>query len=91
MKDDTDYFIFKAPSSGKYKVNAVITQPETDHHLSNSVNKGTTLVSSKLIYAGEGWKNISDGYVALKKGQKLYIKITDGGYEFYKIKVTKKK
>lgn len=91
MKDDTDYFIFKAPSSGKYKVNAVITQPETDHHLSTSVNKGTTLVSSKLIYTGEGWKNISDGYVALKKGQKLYIKITDGGYEFYKIKVTKKK
>lgn len=91
IADDVDWYKFTAPKKGKYKVLAVITEPE-DYHLYYNVYKGSKRIQSDYrLEEGDGWKNVAGMNVSMKKGQKLYVKVTDGASQLYQIKITKVK
>lgn len=84
MESDTDWFVFKAPKTKKYKIRTVSVN-EGYCHEEVDVYKGYKKTNSTYIYAGDGWKTVFSG--KLKKGQKVYVKIYGGGSdEMYKIK-----
>lgn len=86
MDGDTDYWVFTAPKAGKYKISA--TEVNEGFHNTVYAYKGSKKVGSAWINSGDGYKTVYKG--KLKKGQKIYIKITDGAdNEMYKIKVKK--
>lgn len=86
MDGDTDYWVFTAPKAGKYKISA--TEVNEGFHNTVYAYKGSKKVKSVYIGGGDGYKTL---YKAkLKKGQKIYVKLTDGANgEMYKIKVKK--
>lgn len=86
MDGDTDYWVFTAPKAGKYKFSVV----EVNEGFDNTfyAYKGSKKVNSVYIGGGDGYKTLYKG--KLKKGQKIYVKLTDGSNdEKYKIKVKK--
>ena len=86
MDGDTDYWAFTAPKAGKYKISA--TEVNEGFHNTVYAYKGSKKVGSAWINSGDGYKTVYKG--KLKKGQKIYFKITDGAdNEMYKIKVKK--
>lgn len=98
LKDDVDYWVFKAPKTGRYKISGVISDndyygTESKHDDSAYLNASSYLGYKKRGSATldevSGYKNIFKG--KLKKGQKVYIKIQyDNWYDmFYKIKAKK--
>ncbi|MGN0312048.1 MAG: hypothetical protein ACI4CC_04660 [Lachnospiraceae bacterium] len=90
MKDDTDWFVFKAPKTGKYKVYLVNTDTNSGRSwMGTTVYNGSSkILASANIYSGDGVKRVCT--VKLKKGQKLYIKNSNPyGNFLYKIKVKK--
>ncbi len=90
MEDDVDWFVFKAPSTGKYKVYVVNTDTNTGRSsMSSTIYNGSSkILANSYIYSGEGI--IKCCTVNLKKGRKLYIKNADPSGNFvYKVKVKK--
>lgn len=87
VKDDVDYWVFKAPKTGKYKVSAVSTEEIGGYYYFRAY-KGSKDYGGYYMRTGEGYNTVFKG--KLKKGQKLYIKVHDGdnGY-MYKLKVKK--
>lgn len=79
MKSDTDYFVFTAPKTKTYKINAVVTSNNGDLHA--QVMKGKKVLKTTSARYGEGYVNLYKG--KLKKGQKIYIKIYDINSFFY--------
>jgi hypothetical protein len=93
-KDNFDWFVFKAPSTGKYKFTAVNTDAEdggyfycVGYKTKNKVDYG----KNQYIWQGRGWTKINT--VKLKKGKKYYIRISDPSREgiHYQVKVKKVK
>lgn len=86
MDGDTDYWVFTAPKTGKYKFS--VAEINEGYHNTFYAYKGSKKVKSLYIGGGDGYKTL---YKAkLKKGQKIYVKLTDGSNgEMYKIKVKK--
>ena len=87
MDGDTDWFVFKAPKTKKYKIKAVdLTENHGFCHENVEVFRGYKLKESKDIYTGRGWNTVFSG--KLKKGQKVYVKVSEGSTDqMYKIKV----
>lgn len=86
MDGDTDYWVFTAPKAGKYKI--IATEVNEGFHNTVYAYKGSKKVGSAWINSGDGYKTVYKG--KLKKGQKIYVKITDGAdNEMYKLKVKK--
>jgi hypothetical protein len=86
MDGDTDYWVFTAPKTGKYKFS--VAEINEGYHNTFYAYKGSKKVKSLYIGGGDGYKTL---YKAkLKKGKKIYVKLTDGSNgEMYKIKVKK--
>lgn len=85
MDSDTDWYVFKAPKTKKYKIKAVCTNEGYCHQIVE-LYKGYKKKNTVYTYAGDGWKTVFSG--KLKKGQKVYVKIYYGGDdEMYKIRV----
>lgn len=92
MKDDTDWFVYKVPKTGKYKISAVYqsTDDSSNAYFNSNVYKSSKLLKSKQVVNGRGWTTLYSG--KLKKGQKIYIKMNQDWYYyglFYKVKVKK--
>ncbi len=93
---DTDWFVFKAPKAGKYVFK--VTNADTTRNYYNksylyaNAYKGSKKLckSDKTAYSNEGAIKITS--VKLKKGQKIYVKLTSANkYNVnYKIKVIKR-
>ncbi len=84
MDGEEDWFVFKVPKTKRYTVSTVSL---TDNYREDiEIYVGYKKVNSTVMYGGEGWKKV---YTAkLKKGQKIFIKISHGGEdEMYKVKV----
>ncbi len=84
--DDVDYWVFQAPKSGKYSFKVVSPYSGS---FSASTSKGYKTLGYAYAYSGDGWKKIGNS-IKLKKGQKIYVKVSSSYYSEYKIKVTKK-
>lgn len=96
--DRTDWYVYKVTKTGKYNVQAVVTEQHSG--LTNDVdviayNGKKKIGELSFLSDGDGWKNISTNYVKLKKGQKIYINVKSAGgatgYVSYKVKVKRKK
>ena len=89
MLDDQDYYVFTAPSKGKYTFKAVNTDIDHYYGLTCALyNNSYKCLASTQLASGEGWKNIRK--VSLKKGQKVYMKYSSYNKDFcYKLKVKK--
>lgn len=88
VPDDVDYWVFKAPKTGKYKISAVCT--EEDAYYDNFwAFKGSKEVGSLFTRTGDGYGTVFKG--KLKKNQKIYIKVqgNNGDGDMYKLKVKK--
>lgn len=92
MLEDTDYYVFKAPKTGKYKITATVSSAERDvDDLDAEVWKGTKRLSRTSMRYGKGYKSLWKG--KLKKGQKIYIKFSGpkplffNGDLMYKLKI----
>lgn len=90
MSEDTDWYVFKAPKKGKYKISGVNT---TNGSIDFTTYRGNKKIASDDLYEGNGYKTLFSG--KLKKGQKIYLKISYSNLYstkgvFYKIKVKKK-
>lgn len=87
VNDDVDYWVFKAPKTGTYKVSAISTE-ELEGYYYFRAYKGSKDYGGYYMRTGEGYNTVFKG--KLKKGQKLYIKVHDGKNGFmYKLKVKK--
>lgn len=85
MDGDTDWYVFKATKTKKYKIKAVCTNQDYCHQEVEAF-RGYKSKGYASTYAGEGWKTVFSG--KLKKGQKVYVKVSDGGDdEMYKLRV----
>ncbi len=94
-KEDVDYYCFKAPKTGKYNITATIDNLRDYQVFQVDVLKGSKTVKSININYLEGSKKT--GKISLKKGQKIYIKVSSpattnigfgaGGSVVYKLKV----
>lgn len=88
-QDDIDFYVFTAPSDGKYKLFAVNSNMDGYYGLYCSLyNNSYKLLSSENFISGRGWGRINT--VSLKKGQKVYLKFNSYSHNFkYKVKVNK--
>lgn len=84
--DDYDYWVFKAPKSGKYSFKVV--SPYSGSFYAYTY-KGYRTLGYTYTYSGRGYQKIGQN-VKLKKGQKVYIKLHASYYSEYKVKVLKK-
>lgn len=90
MSEDADWYVFKAPKKGKYKISGVNhTTGTIDFH----TYKGNKEIVSGDLQEGKGYQKLFSG--KLKKGQKIYLKISYSNLfstkgVFYKVKVKKK-
>ena len=76
MKKGRDWFVFKAPKDGTYKVMGKMhlsTKGGTSWSTMELFN-GSTPSGTKLVSSGNGYTRL--GSLVLKKGQKAYVKIT---------------
>jgi hypothetical protein len=93
-KEDTDWYVFKAPKTGKYKFSVVNCDMEDggwfDYAGYKTKNK-QDYGKSGSAWQGKGWYKINT--VKLKKGKKYYIKISGANRQgiHYQIKVKKVK
>ncbi|SEM10965.1 hypothetical protein SAMN04487770_12612 [Butyrivibrio sp. ob235] len=89
---DTDWYVFKAPKTGKYKfyvVNALIDGGSSVWcHGYKSKTKNDSDFSAYLT-AGDGWKNSKK--IKLKKGKKYYIKFSSTGHKAVPVQIRVKK
>lgn len=92
MQNDEDYYVFKAPKTGKYKIQITVSSAKKDvDTLYAEVLKGTKRLGRIQTRNGDGYKTVYSG--KLKKGAKLYVKvygeppITFAGDLLYKLKV----
>ncbi|MDE6625761.1 MAG: hypothetical protein K2K56_05275 [Lachnospiraceae bacterium] len=92
MQNDQDYYVFKAPKTGKYKIQITVSSAEKDvDSLYAEVLKGTKRLGRIDTRYGDGFKTVYNG--KLKKGAKLYVKvygeppITFSGDLLYKLRV----
>lgn len=90
MSEDTDWYVFKAPKKGKYKISGVVTNAGA---IDFTTYKGNKKMASDDLQEGKGYKTLFSG--KLKKGQKIYLKISYSNLwgkkgVFYKIKTKKK-
>ncbi|MDE6567352.1 MAG: hypothetical protein K2K70_06435 [Lachnospiraceae bacterium] len=90
MSEDADWYVFKAPKKGKYKIVGVNT---TRDYVNYATYRGYKAISHDELGEGNGYKTLFSG--KLKKGQKIYLKISYDSLSaakgvFYKIKVKKK-
>ncbi|MCM1498049.1 MAG: hypothetical protein NC124_06235 [Clostridium sp.] len=92
MQNDEDYYVFKAPKTGKYKIQVTVSSARTDaDYLHAEALKGTKRLNGMQTRNGDGYKTLYSG--KLKKGAKLYVKlygdlpITYAGDLMYKLKV----
>ena len=85
MSDNDDWFVFKATKTKKYKIKVVYTtEPKWWARAESYV--GYTKKDVETFYGGEGWKTIYSG--KLKKGKKIYIKMSNCGWSnIYKLRV----
>lgn len=98
--DDKDWFVYKAPKAGKYRVWAVVTAPHSGDIYAEIYN-GYKRITNQYISEGSGWINLTNYYdsnykkqssLKLKKNQKLYIHISRDYYNCdYKFNVKKVK
>ncbi len=75
MLDDEDYYVFTAPTKGKYIIKAVNT--DIDHYYSLTCalyNNSYKCLASTRLDSGEGWK---------KDWNSLYEKRTESLYEIF--------
>lgn len=98
LKDDTDWWVFKAAKSGTYKITGIVSQIDQEATESKSSygaylnpacyvgnkDKGTTRIDDV-----SGYKTIFKG--KLKKGQKVYVRVSYDNwyYVFYRLKAKK--
>lgn len=90
MSEDADWYVFKAPKKGKYKISGVVTN---EGAIDFASYKGNKKIASDDLQEGKGYKTLFSG--KLKKGQKIYLKISYSTLwsrrgVFYKIKAKKK-
>lgn len=71
MEADTDYYIFKAPKTKKYKIQIAATSD--DGEVRAEVLKGLKSLGRKETSYGDGFVTLYSGKI--KKGQKIYVKI----------------
>lgn len=97
--DDNDWFVYKVPKTGKYRVWGVVTNPHSGE-IDTEIYNGYKRMCSQSIHEGDGWINLTnhdENYVKktslkLKKKQKLYIHISRNWYSCdYKFNVKKVK
>lgn len=93
---DDDYFVYTAKKSGYYKIKAVATDLHyLDTHIETNVYVGKKNIATNIFRKGDGWKTIAGKKVKLKKGQKIYVKISYGPYSWlsnaytYKVRINK--
>ena len=84
--DDTDFWVFTAPKNGKYSFKVV---SPFSGSFSAYTYKGYRTLGSAYASSGTGWKKIGQN-VKLKKGQKVYVKVSSSYHSEYKVKVLKK-
>lgn len=91
MKDDEDWYTFKAPSTGYYKFYGVNTQLDSGNCDLVLYNTKYKELESLLLNHGDGYKAFKK--IKLKKGQRVYLRAKSSFYWdiFYKIKVKKVK
>ena len=70
--DNNDFWVFKAPKTGKYKISVVCASEEG--RVDAYAYKGDKRVNSVLAYAGDGYQRVFTGKV--KKGKKIHIKLS---------------
>lgn len=70
--DDKDWFVYKAPKAGNYKIRVAVTNPQSEG-LNAEIYNGYKRISEQNIYKGKS-KTIT---LKLKKNQKLYIRMLD--------------
>ncbi|WP_029321596.1 hypothetical protein [Butyrivibrio sp. AE3004] len=92
--DDVDWFVFKAPKTGKYKFEVVNTETDNWCTFTAAGYKTKNKEDSKnyqLISSGDGWKKTTK--IKLKKGKKYYIKLSGSSLKTcpYQIRVKKVK
>lgn len=90
MQDDKDWYVFKAPKTGNYKISAVNT---TDGQVDFSTYNGSKKIDSGYLHEGKGYQKCFSG--KLKKGQKVYVAISYSSLYstkgvFYKIRAKRK-
>ncbi|MCR5343216.1 MAG: hypothetical protein K6E70_07640 [Butyrivibrio sp.] len=93
-KGDTDWYVFKAPKTGKYKFSIVDADTKDGGWVHCAAYKSKTKEDygkSHTVWQGNGWYKINT--LKLKKGKKYYLKITSSSREgiHYQIKVKKVK
>ncbi len=87
-ESDVDYWMFKAPSSGKYVIKAVDTDDSYSSFIASAF-LGYKQISSANCGGNWGYKKVAS--LKLRKGQKVYIKISDSySNPNYKLIVKKK-
>lgn len=89
MVDDIDYYVFKAPKTKRYKISAAVTSSvnSVDDLRVEALKKGRVCGSKRACY-GDGYETIYNG--KLRKGEKIYLKVSGGGDVkdmLYKLKV----
>lgn len=96
MNGDIDWWVFKAPKNGTYKISGVVSDLDDEASkvkLENAILNTTSYKEFKrskqaTITAIDGYKNVFKG--KLKKGEKVYIQVKGEAYDvFYKLKVSK--
>lgn len=96
MNGDIDWWVFKAPKNGTYKISGVVSDLDDEASkvkLENAILNTTSYKEFKrskqaTITAIDGYKNVFKG--RLKKGEKVYIQVKGEAYDvFYKLKVSK--
>ena len=78
---DVDWYVFKAPSTGKYKFSAVNTQTSGYSFAKVEGFKSKTKKDDRFeatLSAGSGWAKSKT--IKLKKGKKYYIKFSNASY-----------
>lgn len=94
MMNDTDWFVFKAPKTGTYKISASLPDSQS-YEMNVTTYKGKKKLSENEILNLSGWKKQFKGM--LKKGEKVYLKISRADYSLshpemhvkYQVKVQK--
>ncbi len=80
MTGDTDWFVFKAPKDGHYRV--LVSLPDSQsYEMKATTYKGNKKLSENNIVNLSGWKKQFNG--SLKKGEKVYVKISRQDFALY--------
>ncbi|WP_408071699.1 hypothetical protein [Butyrivibrio sp. JL13D10] len=92
VTSDVDWYVFKAPKTGKYKFEVVDTNTDNWGYFYAEGFKSKTKQDVKtMVQSSKGWTKVTT--VKLKKGKKYYIKLSDstGSVRPYQVRVKKVK